>query len=79
MSLRSQAASKMLKKHSDDPKKFIQRAIKKPGAFREWCQRRGFEGANKACIALGKKSRDATTRRRARFAETLATLRDRRK
>ncbi|MEM4619679.1 MAG: hypothetical protein QW607_05645 [Desulfurococcaceae archaeon] len=60
-------------------KKWIQKAIKKPGAFREWCIRRGYSGVTKACIEEGKRSKNPTTRRRAVLAETLMKLRKKKK
>jgi len=60
-------------------KKWIQQAIKKPGAFTEWCRRQGFSGATKACIEKGKRSSNPTIRRRAYLAETLKRLAKRRK
>ncbi|MEM1672463.1 MAG: hypothetical protein QXT86_10490 [Archaeoglobaceae archaeon] len=60
-------------------KKWIQKAIKKPGAFREWCIRRGYSGVTQACIEEGKRSKDPTVRRRAHLAETLRKLSKRRK
>jgi hypothetical protein len=60
-------------------KKWIQEAIKKPGAFTEWCKRRGYSGVNQKCIEEGKRSPNPTTRRRAYLAETLRKLAKRRK
>lgn len=60
-------------------KKWIQEAIKNPGAFTEWCRRRGYEGVTKECIEEGKRSPNPTTRRRAVLAETLRKLAKRRK
>jgi hypothetical protein len=60
-------------------KKWIQEAIKKPGAFTEWCKRQGFSGVTKECIEMGKRSSNPTTRRRAHLAETLKKLAKRRK
>lgn len=60
-------------------KKWIQEAIKKPGAFTEWCKRQGFSGVTKECIEMGKRSSNPTTRRRAVLAETLKKLAKKRK
>ncbi|QGA72442.1 thymidylate kinase [uncultured virus] len=60
-------------------KRWIQEAIKKPGAFTEWCKRQGFSGATKECIEMGKRSSNPTTRRRAVLAETLKKLAKKRK
>jgi len=60
-------------------KKWIQEAIKKPGAFTEWCRRQGFSGTTKECIEKGKRSSNPTTRRRAVLAETLKKLAKKRK
>jgi len=59
--------------------KWIQKAIRKPGAFTEWCRRQGFSGTTKECIELGKRSSNPTTRRRAYLAETLRKLSKKRK
>ena len=59
--------------------RWIQRAIKKPGAFTEWCRRRGYSGVTQACIEEGKRSKDPTTRRRAVLAETLRKISKKRK
>lgn len=56
-------------------KKWIQEAIKNPGAFTEYCKRKGYKGVTKECIEEGKKSPNPTTRRRAHLAETLRKLR----
>ncbi len=55
-------------------KNWIQQAIKKPGAFTEWCRRQGFSGVTRECIEKGKRSSNPTTRRRAVLAETLRKL-----
>jgi hypothetical protein len=60
-------------------KHWIQDAIKKPGAFTEWCKRQGYEGVTRECIEKGKKSPNPTTRRRAYLAETLKKLAKKRK
>ncbi len=60
-------------------RKWIQQAIKNPGAFTEWCLRQGFSGATKECIEKGKRSSNPTTRRRAYLAETLKKLAKKRK
>lgn len=38
------------------------------GTFTAWCKSHGFDSVTAACIALGKKSKNAKTRRRATFA-----------
>jgi hypothetical protein len=60
-------------------RKWIQEAIKKPGAFTEWCRRQGFSGVTRECIEMGKRSSNPTTRRRAYLAETLRRLAKRRR
>jgi hypothetical protein len=60
-------------------KNWIQGAIKKPGAFREWCKKQGYEGATKECIEKGKKSSNPTIKRRANLAQTLKKLSKKRK
>jgi len=67
----------MSKKKKD--RKWIQKAIKKPGAFRAWCKSRGYEKVTQACIEEGKRSSNPTIRRRAVLAETLSRLRKRKK
>lgn len=59
--------------------KWIKKAIKKPGAFRAQAKRAGKSTAAFARSVLKKGSRaSATTKRRARLAQTLARLRKRR-
>ena len=60
-------------------KKWIQKAIKKPGSFTAWAKRQGYSGATPAAIAAGKRSKNPTVRRRAQLAGTLRKMRRRRK
>jgi len=50
--------------------KWMQSAVKKKGAFTEWCKRKGYKGVTSGCIKEGKKSKDPVTRKRAVLAET---------
>ncbi len=50
-------------------KKWIQKAVKKPGRFTAWCKRQGFSGPTKACIAKAKRSKSKSVRGMAVFAE----------
>ena len=59
--------------------KWIQKAIKKPGAFKEYCKRKGYKGVTEKCIQEALKSPDPKTRARARLAKTLKKLAKRRK
>ena len=52
-------------------KNWIKGAIKRPGAFREWCKKRGFPGATAECIQAGKRSKNPRIRREALLAEKL--------
>ncbi len=52
-------------------RRWIQKAIKKRGAFTQWCKRRGYSGVTQRCIEEGKRSKNPTTRRRAVLARTL--------
>ncbi len=52
-------------------KSWIQKAIKKPGAFTEWCKRQGFDGVTEKCIELGCKDKNKKIRARACLAKTL--------
>ena len=36
-------------------KKWIQKAVKRPGAFTAWCKAHGFDGVTDSCIAQAKK------------------------
>ena len=36
-------------------KKWIQSAVKRPGAFTQWCKRQGYSGVTDSCIARAKK------------------------
>ena len=58
--------------------KWIQKAIKKPGAFTAYCKRKGYKGVTEKCIEEGLKSRNKKTRARARLAKTLRRLRRKR-
>ncbi len=60
-------------------KKWIQGAIKHPGAFTEWCKKQGFSGATEECIAKGKKSKNPTVRKRATLAQTLKKMHKKKK
>jgi hypothetical protein len=55
-------------------KKWIQKAGLKKGSFTSWCKRQGFGGTTSACIAAGKRSKNATIRKRANLASTLRRL-----
>ena len=55
-------------------KKWIQDAIRKPGAFTRYCKRRGYKGVTQECIEEVKKSKNPKTRQRAHLAETLRDL-----
>ena len=66
----------MAKKKSN---KWMQNAVKRPGAFTEWCKRRGYGGVTAKCIQEGKRSKDPTTRRRAVLAETFRKTAKKRK
>ncbi len=55
-------------------KKWIQKAIKRPGAFTRWCKRQGFNGVTSACIAKGKRSKNPRVRRQANLAATLRKM-----
>lgn len=62
--------------------RWIQKAIKKPGAFTAWCKRQGFSGATESCIekaiAVAKRTGNKTLLRRAYLARTLKRLAKRR-
>ena len=55
------------KKAKDD---WMQGAVKKKGAFKAYCKRKGFDGVTEECIAEGKASKDPTIRKMAALAET---------
>lgn len=57
--------------------KWIQEAIKKPGSFTSYAEKKGI--GMKEAIAKGKKSKNPTTKRRANLAETLRKLGKKRK
>ena len=57
----------MAKKKKKD---WMQDAVKHPGAFTEYCKRKGFDGVTQECINEGKKSSNPTVRKRATLAET---------
>ena len=60
-------------------KKWMQKAVKHPGAFTAWCKRKGYSGVTQACINEGKRSKNPTIRRRAVLAETFRKVAKRRK
>ena len=70
-------AKRKVKKNEDN--KWIQSAIKKPGAFTKYCKRKGYKGVTNACIEEGLRSKNPTIRRRAALAKTLRKLGRRRK
>lgn len=52
--------------------KWIQKAIKKPGSFTKYAERKGMSMSE--AIEAGKKSPNPTTRKRAVLAETLRKI-----
>jgi len=62
-----------------DAKKWIQKARVKKGAFTSWCKRNSFGGVTASCIAAGRRSKNATIRRRANLAATFKKMGKRRK
>ena len=60
----------------EDNELWMQEAVKKEGSLRSWCKTQGLtdkEGkVTSACIAVGKKSKNPTIRKRAVLAETFA-------
>jgi hypothetical protein len=50
--------------------KWMQKAVKHPGAFTEYCKRKGYDGVTQECIEEGKRSANPTIRKRATLAET---------
>ncbi len=65
----SEIISELIKEAKKKKKQWIQDAVKKEGSFTSWCKRKGYDGVTDECIAEGKKSTNATTRRRANLAE----------
>jgi len=55
-------------------KKWIQKAIKRPGAFTAWCKAHGYGGVTQACIAAGKKAKSTRVKRQANLAQTLKRM-----
>jgi len=49
--------------------KWIGKIDLKEGRFTAWCKRHGFSGPTRACIEVAKKSKDASVRGMANFAE----------
>jgi len=54
--------------------KWIQKAIKKKGAFTQYCKNKGYKKVTNKCIQEGLKSKNPKTRARARLAKTLRKL-----
>lgn len=61
------------------PKNFIQDANLKEGSFTKWCKTQGYDGVTQECINEGLASKNATTRRRARLAQTFKNIAKNRK
>ena len=53
--------------------------IKKEGAFREWCKKRGYSKVTSRCIQEGLASKNPTVRKRAAMAKGFATMRKKRR
>jgi hypothetical protein len=62
------------KKNNKEENLDIKKAVKHPGAFREWCQEHGFDKVTQECIELGLQDPDPVVRKRAAFAKTLLKL-----
>ena len=60
-------------------KKWIQGAVKKPGAFTAWCKQQGFGGVTNACINKGMHSKNTTIKHRALLAKTFRKMGRRKK
>jgi len=69
------AARKAKKKKND----WVKKAIKHPGAFRQWCQQRGHSKVTTSCIESGLRQSDPTIKRRAALAKALKKMREKRK
>ena len=54
--------------------KWIQKAIKRPGAFTKWCKGHGFSGATSECIEYAKKHGSTRVKRQANLAKTLKAM-----
>lgn len=61
----------MLKLSAD---KWIQGLHTRRGAFTSYCNSKGFKGVTPECIAVGKKSSDPLTRKRATLAGTFHNM-----
>lgn len=63
--------------------KWVQKAIKHPGAFTAWCKRHGFSGATEGCITeairVAKRTGNKTLLRRAVLARTLKKMASKRR
>ena len=59
--------------------RWMQAAVKRPGAFTNWCKAQGFDGVTAECIAMGKRSKNPTVRRRAVLAQTFRKVAARKK
>jgi len=61
-------------------KDWAKTAVKHPGAFKKWCNKRGHNGADTSCIKSGMKaSKPATIRRRANLANNFKKMRAKKK
>ena len=59
---------------SKKSKGWIQKAVKKKGAFTEYCKKQGYNGVTEACIQKGLKSKNPTTKKRANLAKTFRKM-----
>lgn len=51
-------------------KRWMQKAVRRKGAFRRWCVSRGYKGVTKSCIAEGLRSKNTRVKRMAVLART---------
>ncbi|WP_297503621.1 hypothetical protein [Thermococcus sp.] len=53
---------------------WIDKAVKKPGAFTNYCKKHGYKGVTEDCINKAKKSKNHKTRSRANLAKTFKKI-----
>jgi hypothetical protein len=65
---------KIMDRELAEQKKWIQKAVKKPGSFTAWCKKQGFDGVTNECIEKGLKSDDKKIQARAKLARAFRKM-----
>ena len=65
--------------NSNKEERWIQGAIKRPGAFTKYCKSIGYDKVTESCIARGLRSKSERIRKEANLARTLRRMAKKRK